>query len=421
MITDLEYHTFLERLLRNNNYSEDPEYFEFEEGVEIPENLDADTEIVLNKPRLLRNSLRTKAFTSVESFATISALDVDSNIMILDDDNTISFFNQITYYNFDLKEDYFLISNAVAYLDFQNFLKQLENREIDGNFHFIDSYNRDIRKISLINLSENGRVTINYNRSIPYFDATKDFSIGLENFKNCFEEQSNNLPKFLKSALIASASLIPASDRFKGLFESLNEIVEKANKNFDVYLNNLSVEKILKDYDGLKSKYFETLSGVLQKMTQKIIGFPIALSATIFAVSKIQNEEVFLYLILAAILLTAGYLSLILSLHVKDLNYIKKVFNNDYKVLRENKFFDKHPEELNHFEEIESRVLRRIKMLKRLIETYHIVVNLVNIVLISYIVWIASSGSSITIYLGLALLLILISTNNYIIDKLEKS
>ena len=54
----------------------------------------------------------------------------------------------------------------------------------------------------------------------------------------------------------------------------LNEITNNARINFEIYLNNLSIDKIRKEYDEYKSKYFKDVSEILNNLTQKIIGFP---------------------------------------------------------------------------------------------------------------------------------------------------
>lgn len=368
--------------------------------------------------RIITNSINTTLFANIEEFRKVRKINSDSNILILAEP-VISYFDCNTYVKFELSASEFLINNAKAYLEFQDFLKQQE-KETDESFHFVDSFNKDFRKLSFVSLSEKGRLTIKYDLAIPELDRKKDYSKALEKFKFCFDEESNNLPKFLKSTLIHTASSYSAETRFKQLFESLEDIVIKAKMNFEVYLNNLSIDKIKKDYDELKSKYFRSLSDILSKLTNKIIALPIAISATLLAIDKVDDVPFFLYFLLFAILVTSIYLSLLLRIHFSDLKYVEKIFYSDYNTLLSNNFFTKYPDESELFEEIKDRITKRINFLKLITESYFWILNFSNVIIIGYILNKIGMPTNGTLFISIALLIVIALIRNYIIEKEKK-
>jgi len=259
-----------------------------------------------------------------------------------------------------------------------------------------------------------------YELKAPLFDSSQDLNMQIDRFKDCFNDENKSLLKFLKSATIATASNFPAEQRLKMLIESLHEVVEKARINFEVYLNNLSIDKIKKDYDEVKSKYFDSLSDILSKLSNKIIGLPIGISATLFAVEKIKDSNFFLLLLLGATIVTSIYISLLLQMHFKDLNYISKIFHYDYNTLLENNFFFKYPDEKNLFEEIKKRITDRIKFLKTIIESYFWVMNVANIFICIFILvklGVVNNGIIITI---IGLLFTIIQFRNNLLNNDEE-
>ncbi len=381
--------------------------------------LNIETEKIQTKLRLLTNSIQTKVFDSVETFLKTKEINNQSNFLIFNNANIVSYINEATFLDFQTKSDYYLIKNTKTFLEFQSFLKEQE-KEIDGTFHFVDSYNKDLRKIIFVSLSEKGRLNISYELASPHFDESQDFCRGFERYKACFGEENSSLAKFLKSATINLVSNYPIESRFKQYFENLNEIVDKARINFEVYLNELSIDKIKKDYDDVKSKYFNGLSDILSKLSQNIIALPIGIAAILFAIEKIKNEPSFLYLLIIAILITSIYVSLLLRVHFKDLIYIQKVFNYDYGLLIENNFFKKYPQESTLFSEIKERINDRVKFLKLVIESYFWVMNLANLFIVGLLFSYLKVRETGIVIIVIANLILLAVARNYILDKTDQ-
>ncbi|MCA6477861.1 MAG: hypothetical protein IM571_07895 [Chitinophagaceae bacterium] len=421
-MSDIEYHKEIVSLLGTlENVTIDFSHIEMDYNEDVFKKcqyLKIETEQIQARLRLITNSIQTKVFQSVESFLKIKEINNQSNFLIYKDTDIVSYINEKTFLNYEPIDHYFLISNTKSFLDFKIFLKEQE-KEIDGTFHFVDSYNKDFRKIIFVSFSEKGRLNITYDPSCPYFDEQKDYRSGFERYKSCFVEENSSLTKFLKSATINLVSNFPKESRFKQYFESLNEIVDKARINFEVYLNELSIDKIKKDYDDVKSKYFNGLSDILSKLSHNIIILPIEIAAVLFAVEKIKTEISFLFLLIVAILITSVYVSLLLRVHFKDLIYIQKVFKYDYEILIENNFFKKYPQETFLFLEIKLRINDRVRFLKLIIESYFWVMNLANIVIVGLLFSYLKFQETAILIITFAILIILAITRNYIFDISE--
>ena len=154
----------------------------------------------------------------------------------------------------------------------------------------------------------------------------------------------------------------------------------KAKINFEVYLNNISIDTLKKDYDQFKSKYFNEISEILIKLTHKILGLPIGIATILFTISKIEdNNTKFLILILIAIIITSIYLGILLKVNFDDLKYLSKIHLNDYNYLANNNFFKKYPDELSTFNEIKNRIDNKISFLTLISRSYFWVLGISNI------------------------------------------
>lgn len=366
---------------------------------------------------ILEKSFRV--YENIDAFLVSNKIIATDNILILEFDRQISFINEKSYINFNEENFFFLFSNSISYLNFLKKLKELEE-EIDGSFHFIDSYNRDTRKITLVSLAEKSRLNINYENSIPFFNELIDYKIGFEKFNNCFNNDNKNLSRFLKTTTINTVINYNTSERIKLFFENLDSIVYKAKVNFEVYLNELSLDKVKKEYDDVKTKYFNNLSEVLSKLTTSILTLPIGIATLLFSIEKLKEIPIYLYLLIAIILTTSLFLSSLLKINYTDLLFTKKLLNKDYKTLIENNFFTKYEEEKNIFDEVKKRITRRIDFLKIIVESYFWLMNISNLFIIGLILYYLKLNTFQILIPLLLIFLIIGLLRNYSLEKDEE-
>ena len=343
-----------------------------------------------------------------------------SNILILSyEEKPISYIDDVTYVNFTQSNDNYFFLNSFSYYDFIDILKSKESEEEEA-FNFIDYFNTDLRKIILTSLSDKSRTIIKYRKKVADFGTINNYSNGLELFKSCFTD--NHQPKFLKNSLVKYANRFNSDVRFENVFKTLEEIVMSAKVNFEVYINNLSIDQIKRDYDDFKSKYFKELSDVLSKITNKIISLPIAVAGTLYAVNKIDaKNELFLYLIALIITLTSIYIFVLIKINFKDLNYINGVFIKDYGLLENNDFFNKFPEELKTFRSIKNRITNRISTLKFMSDFYYWILSLSNVFIIFLIFKkLDFKIQNVALFIIFAVILFgLIMFRNYLVNQKE--
>ena len=269
-------------------------------------------------------------------------------------------------------------------------------------------------------MSEKGRLILKYFNEIHNFDNTVDYSISFKEFKTCFTKENLHLPKFLKNSIIEFSAKSKKEIRIYELFENLGTIIKTAKINFEIYLNNLSIDSIKKEYDEYKSKYFKEISEILSNITQKIIGLPIVIATTLFALEKIQISVQFLAMIIITILITNIYLILLLKINFNDLAYIKTVSERDYKKLISNKFFTIFPDEKEYFSEINLRLGKRVTQLKNICETYFWIIGITNIGLNILIFNKLNFSAGIIFIISLISFGIFAFTRNHILDNTEE-
>lgn len=363
------------------------------------------------------SDLGFEIFEFTDDFLTEGNVVKDIDILILNYDGApLSRINNHSYINFQLKEDFYFFSNSINYLNFIDFLKS-KDQETEDAFHFIDYANGINRKIVLTSLTEKSRLILKYNKEVPHFPGDIDYGKHLIAFKNCFKEENHNLPKFLKSSLIKYSSRFEYKDRMKLVFQNLHSIIDDAKMTFEIFINNLSIDKIRKEYDEYKAKYFSEAADILKKLTQQIIGFPIVIASTLFAVDKVKDNPTFLWFLAAAILITTIYLILLLNMNIKDLAYIKHLSNKDYESLKDNNFFIRFPDEFSIFERIKNRISSRIENLLIVCESYFWILSFSNTVMISFMLSYLNVPSIGIILIFLAILLIMVVSRNKIWDE----
>lgn len=353
-------------------------------------------------------------FSNIREYLTVNNVRKTIDVLVLNfNDKPLSKISNLCYLNFELKDDFFFFSNASNYLDFIEFLKNKE-QETDDAFHFIDYSNDVNRKIVLTSISEKSRIILKYFKEIPIIPNDKDLSKGMTMFKDCFVSDNFNLPKFLKSSLIKFASRYDFDDRMNLVFQDLRSIVEDAKMNFEIYINNLSIDKIRKDYDDYKSKYFSEVSDVLRKLSQQIIGFPIVIASTLFAIEKIKPNENLLWILSIVILVTTIYLILLLRMNFRDLKYAEQLSERDYESMKNNNFFVKFPDEFQIFTQIKNRIATRIKNLIIVCESYFWILSLSNTALISLMLYYLKIPNGGIVFISIGILFIMILARNKI-------
>lgn len=417
----IEIHEKIYNLFKQSfNIERDKIVFQYSSSIETELNeLNVEFENIRNESiEVEKTNFPFKIYENYKSYLKLNEI-TNQNVLILNIENEpYSLIEGETFVNFVLDRGNFFFSNTISYAQFLNFLKD-QDKDTDEAFHFVDYYNDINRKIVFTSLTEQGRLIVKFYNEIYHFDEKTDLSINLIKFKKCFAEENHHLPKFLKSSIIDFASRYDSESRIYKLYEELDTITNKAKVNFEIYLNNLSIDKIRKDYDEYKSKYFKEVSDILNNLTQKIIGLPLLIATTLFAIEKVKESYAFLYVLIAVTVITCIYLFSLLKINFNDLDYVDKISNEDFKTLKENKFFINYPNEIKMFSEIKQRIANRINHLKFICQSYFWVLGISNILTVAFILNCLKVEIKIIFFIVFVLLLIMALLRNDILNRSE--
>jgi hypothetical protein len=420
----IDNHKHIFEIFKKSAFSINPDDIVFQYSADIEKEL-SDLNINFLKIReesltVDKNDLDFYIFEKSNDYLKLNEIVKKGNVLIINKESVpLSLIDGKTFTNFTEDENNFFFSNSKSFNEFIEFIK---SQEIDSEeaFHFVDYVNKTNRKIVFTSLSEKGRLIMKYFNEIHNFDNKIDYSISFEEFKTCFSKENLHLPKFLKNSIIEFSSKSKKEIRVNEFFENLDKIIKNAKINFEIYLNNLSIDSIKKEYDEYKTKYFKEISEILSNITQKIIGLPIVIATTLFALEKIQISVQFLAMIIITILITNVYLILLLKINFNDLAYIKTVTERDYKKLISNKFFTVFPEEKTYFTEIKTRLNMRVKQLKNICETYFWIIGITNIGLNILIFNKLELSTGLVFMISVISFSIFAFTRNIILEQTEK-
>ena len=79
---------------------------------------------------------------------------------------------------------------------------------------------------------------------------------------------------------------------------NLEIILSNSKNNYEIYLSNFSVDKLLDKLKIEQSKYFSTLREILNKIFTYSITVPISISATLLGMININSKDPFLMFII---------------------------------------------------------------------------------------------------------------------------
>ncbi|MBC8988487.1 hypothetical protein H9X96_22310 [Pedobacter sp. N36a] len=220
-------------------------------------------------------------------------------------------------------DDYFLLLNNHHYFLLLIFLKSQEHQE-DAIFYFVDHFSWDSRLIVLTTLKKEGKLSINF--PVGGLNLKKDLKLkaNYQKLVSAFCDQSKHFPKFIKNETVGQLSRFDKPERIIMLLEKLGEILNVSEQNFEIYLHDLSLENLKKDYIDQKNKYFTQLREILSKLTNQVIALPITIAASLFGSYKVSDSNLTLVLILFVFVLYALFSIFLLKLQRDDVSDIKK-------------------------------------------------------------------------------------------------
>jgi len=312
--------------------------------------------------------------------------DFKTNILILNFSGNSFFYDKTKdscLINFIDDNNCYLFSNTHYFFHLISFLKQHEHKE-DHQFYFVDYFNKDNRRIIITSSAKQGKLTVGYEQKIPDFPLDKSIGRDIDRFIDAFNQKQ--MPKFIKTELFnVLPSCLEQNKRLEFFINHLPLILERAEQNFEIYLNDLTLDNFKKQYLDFRIKYFNLFRDILSKLTTQVLAFPLSISAAAFATYKVNNDEYLSYSIVAAFVIFGMYSLFMIGAYKQDIVENNNLFKREYDELNRNPFFVKYPNELEYFKSTKNFIDKRYGFLNKSLFIYSIVLSLVNSLFVFFI------------------------------------
>lgn len=261
------------------------------------------------------------------------------------------------------------------------FSKKLQELMIEKE---IISY-RDNANKKYIFLSENiGKVEVGYkNKLLEFFDGMYAFPDLYNKIKDKFQE--SEYLSFFRDNFIKIAKDIPnIDDRFYKTLINIPNIMDNANREFELYKNKFSFEQFHSDLKQEKEKYIKNIQENLSEFLSKVNALPVQFGVYILLVFRFQNEIIPLIATVVLIISWSSFSFFSLSTMRKTVDFIERKFNIAFDKISEESGIDKAV-----LTQDRQEVSDKISDIKKMICWYK------SIVVVFSLIFIAFSGSNI--------------------------
>ena len=228
------------------------------------------------------------------------------------------------------QSDYkFFIINILAY---NKFLELLETEKIT-DLHLTAEQKLVLisDKYGITKIDYNATINLNLDENINYFKDVEQFEKELK--------KDDVLIEYLKTEILIQLKNIDYSNQINILLNSLNYIIENANKEFRVYLKRFSFEELKGKVIKEKEKYFTSLRELLSKIFTQVIAIPVSVTALLIAIEKL-NTILLIKLFVGAYFLVSVFALLIQINYLFDYFDLNKQFLKEFKEIKDNSGLD---------------------------------------------------------------------------------
>jgi len=307
-----------------------------------------------------------------EFFETVRQKHLTKDVVIRTFDGRLYFHSattEVALLGSEPAKDY-LIPNALVYFKLLALWEELSQKE-SVSFEFIDRFSRPTGRAIFAAPVDKKKIVIEFPQTgMPHLDRS-DFRNVFAEFEENVRSNKDVLPGLIKSALIHKLYALGSKVGVPDFFRHLESILGEAKLNFGVYIHELSLQSIQKDYRNFRKEYFEEQNEIISKLTSQLIALPVSLAGSAFAVYKLNDYPAAIYVILVGIIFYGFYSSHVAKLFWEDTKNLERVSQDDYSYIRSNEFFTKHDKELDEFKRSYEWVERRLKKIKDSIQMYY--------------------------------------------------
>jgi len=223
-------------------------------------------------------------------------------------------------------ENNYLIENTLAIYKLKKYICSSE---------FAD-YNNTQEGEVVFYTSTKGIFRLKYKSFLPFISDTENISLMIYDVLERLKDKK--FVGFLKNACFESNRLNDNND-FEVLINILKNLVVLADRDYQLYLKNFSFDDFVNKLRIEKDKYFSSNREILSKILSQIISFPVSISAALFASYKIENQNLFLFLIISFCVYIYYVVHIELA-YLLDIRLLKKQLDADFGIIIEKSGFD---------------------------------------------------------------------------------
>lgn len=239
----------------------------------------------------------------------------------------------------------------------QKIQKLIENQEVI-------SFNDKINKRYFLLSEKNGKIKVGYkNKPSDFFDKS-------HNLKKLYDSLNQNLSNeyiaFFRDNIIKSVEdEKEINDRFFYLLSKLELIIEKTNREYNLFLHKFSFEEFYSKLEEEKDKYFKNFQDLLSDFLSKVNSMPIQFGAYIYLLFRFE-KEIFPLIIISIIIIAWSSFSFFSINAIKNnIDNLSQRFNNVFDKISEKSGID-----LKSLEKEQNGIDNRLKNIKILIMSY---------------------------------------------------
>lgn len=338
-------------------------------------------ELKQNRICIKKNKLPFIYFNNEDEFIN-QVKDDDFNKPILinnyrGNDSYLYFENNITYLNGELS-NINLIKNGLAVKQIKSFFKDLSNKEKYG-IEIVDNYSISNLVITFISLKDKTKVNLDFKPTGTLkLNSEIDYYFKVNSLIEYLIKENKQFSVFLKNSIISNL-LYEEKGTFILFFEKIDKIFYEAKLNYNVFLHELSLDKIKTEYKEYKQKYFASQNDILSKISTQVLALPISIAASAFSLFNLKGEMFPTLIVIFGLISYIVYVTFIVKIYFSDIENLNLLAQRDFQILKIHPFFNQNKDELNYFENIKNNLFDRLKSLK------------IGLNIFTFIMWISST------------------------------
>lgn len=266
---------------------------------------------------------------------------------------------------------------------FENLIYSLEIRTLIEEREIV-SFHEKMNKNFILLSESNGKLKMGYeSKPLEFYDKE-------HNLKNLFELLLKKLDKgefasFFRDNIIKSVeNEDDIKRRYITFLTHLNNIIEKTEREYSLFINKFSFEKFNSELKKEKEKYIKNIQENLSEFLSKVNALPVQFGVYILLVFRFENEVIPLIGTVLLIIAWSSFSFLSLQIMKKTIKFIERKFKDVFEQIAQELKIDEKT-----LEQDKKEVNNKISDIKRMIHWYQ------SIVVIFSLIFILFSGSNI--------------------------